>query len=152
MSARGGRAVRRLGVASLAVLVGGGACGTVYRPAPSPRIALVVHGGGVHYVKDGRETPVGPLGGDLESLVGGDAEAAPYARRARRELAVGIPAYVVGVAAVVVGLVVGKPAGWIAVGGGALVGGAGLGLMGAGAVDAIDAVNVYNDRAAPRPP
>lgn len=126
------------------------ACGTVYRPAPSPRLVLIVHGGGLAYLKDGRETPVGPLGGNLAALVADDAEAVRYARRARRELAVGVPAYVGGVAAVAVGLLLAKPAGWVVAGAGAAIGGTGLGLMGAGAVNAVDAVNVYDDRAAPR--
>ncbi len=121
------------------------ACGTVYRPSPSPRIGLVVVHGGVSYLKDGRETPVGPLGGDLEPLVAGDAEAVRLARRARRELAFGVPGYVGGLAAVVVGLALGKPVGWAVAGAGLVMAGTGIGLMGAGAVNAIDAVNVYNN-------
>jgi intracellular sulfur oxidation DsrE/DsrF family protein len=129
-----------------------GACGTVYRPATSPRIELVVHGGGVRYLKEGNETAVGPFGGDLESLVAGDPEALRYARRARRELAVGVPTYVVGVAAVVVGMFLGKSAGWVTTGAGAAAMGVGLGLLGAGAANTVDAVNRYNDHVAPWPP
>jgi hypothetical protein len=122
-------------------------CGTVYRPTPSPRVGLVIHGGGAWYVKDGHETAIGPLGGDLQALVGTDADAAHFATRARHQLAVGVPAYVCGLAAVVVGVAIAKPAGWIVAGAGAGVTATGIVLMGAGAVNAVDAVNVYNDRA-----
>jgi hypothetical protein len=122
-------------------------CGTVYRPTPSPRLGLVIHNGGAWYVKDGHETAIGPLGGDLGSLVGSDADAARFATRARHELAVGVPAYVCGLAAVVVGVAIAKPAGWIVAGAGAGVTAAGIVLIGAGTVNAVDAVNVYNDRA-----
>ena len=139
-----------LAVAACAVL--SGACGTVYRPEPSARIALVVHGGGAYYLEDGRETPIGPLGGALEPLVAGDADAVASARRARRDLSIGVPAYLVGVAAVVVGLVIAKPAGWAVAGAGAATAGTGIVLLGAGAVNAVDAVNVHNDRVPPRAP
>jgi hypothetical protein len=140
----------RLATASCVVVLCA-SCGTVYRPRPSPRIDLVVHGG-VYYLKDGRETIVGPLGGGLEQLVAGDEDAVRFARRSRHELAVGVPAYVVGLAAVVVGLVSSKPAGWVIGGAGLAAAGVGVGLLGAGAVNAIDAVNVYNDRVSSRPP
>ena len=137
---------------AVCIALAGGACGTAYRPATSPRIQLVVHGGGAWYFKDGNETAVGPFGGDLTSLVSNDDEALRYARRARRELAVGVPAYMLGVAAVAVGLFVGKPTGWAIAGSGAVAGGVGLVLLGAGAVNAVDAVNKYNDHVAPWPP
>ncbi|HVU53313.1 MAG TPA: hypothetical protein VHL80_21660 [Polyangia bacterium] len=141
---------RRLVTAACALACG--ACGTVYRPATSPRIELVVHGGAVRYLKEGRETAVGPFGGDLEALVAGNDEALRYARRARHELAVGVPAYVCGFAAIAAGLFLGKSTGWITAGAGAATAGVGLGLLGAGAVNAVDAVNAYNDRVAPWPP
>jgi hypothetical protein len=137
-------------VAACAVICG--ACGTVYHPESSARITLVIHGGGASYLQSGRETPIGPLGGALEPLVAGDADAVGFARRARHELAFGVPAYVCGIAALVVGLVIAKPAGWALAGAGAASGAVGIGLMGAGAVNAVDAVNVYNDHVAPRAP
>ncbi|HVZ72727.1 MAG TPA: hypothetical protein VHJ20_10170 [Polyangia bacterium] len=132
---------RAAGAFALAAL---SACATVHRPEPSPRISVVVRGG-LSYFKDGHETPVGPLGGDLEPLVADDAEAVRYARRARHELAFGVPAYLCGIAGVVVGLATSKPAGWYVAGAGAAVGVTGIGFMGAGAVNLVDAVNVYND-------
>ncbi len=50
-----------------------------------------------------------------------------------------------GLAAVVVGAAIAKPAGWFAAGAGVATAGVGLGLMGAGAMNALDAINVYND-------
>jgi len=134
---------------ALAVLVSAAllaACGTVHTPIVSPRVGLVIHGGGAWYVKDGHETPIGPLGGDLRALVDSDPDAERYATRSRHQLAVGVPAYVCGLAAVVVGVALAKPAGWIVAGAGAGLTATGIGLIGAGAVNAVDAVNVYNDR------
>jgi len=126
-----------------ALLIG---CGTVYTPTLSPRVGLVIRNGGAWYVKDGHETAIGPLGGDLRALVGSDPDAERYATRSRHQLAVGVPAYVCGLAAVVVGVALAKPAGWIVAGAGAGLTATGIGLIGAGAVNAVDAVNVYNDR------
>ena len=124
-------------------------CATSYRPAPSPRIGVIVRQGVAWYVKDGGETPIGPLGGDLQTLVAAEPDAVRFARRARHQLAVGVPAYVCGVGAAVIGLlVVSKPAGWFVGGGGAATAGVGLGLMSAGAMNTVDAINVYNDRVA----
>ena len=132
--------------AALAILACLGGCGTAYRPRADSRIELVIHHGGAFYLKDGVETPIGPLGGDLVGLVGGQDEAVRYARRSRNELAAGVPLYVAGIAAVVIGLAVAKPAGWIIAGAGAASTATGITLIGAGAVNAVDAVHVYNDR------
>lgn len=122
------------------------ACSTTYRPRPSARVGLVVHGGGLAYVENGRETPVGPLGGDLPQLVASNPDAAAHARTARAELAAGVPAYLLGVGAVALGLgFLSGPGRWVALGTGLCVGGTGLGLMGAGFTHALDAVNLYND-------
>ncbi len=140
--------------ALVAALAASAACGTTYAPPPSPRISLVVHGGAIRYRVEGRETPVSALGGTLEPLVASDDEAVRYARRARRELTLGVPAYVLGAAALATGLALHKPAGWWVAGGGVLAIGVGLGAIGAGVVNTVDAVNVYNDRvaaSAPRP-
>ena len=137
-------AARWRGPALLVIACLGG-CGTAYLPRAAPRIELVIHHGGAYYLKDGAETPIGPLGGDLVGLVGGQDEAVRYARRSRNELAAGVPAYLVGIAAVVVGLAVSKPAGWIIAGAGAASTATGITLMGAGAVNAVDAVHAYND-------
>jgi hypothetical protein len=124
----------------------GAGCSTTYQPRPSPRIGLVVHGGTLSYVQNGRETPVGPLGGDLGALVGGNPQAAAQARTARTELAVGVPAYLVGIGAVVLGLwLLDGNERWVAAGAGAGVAGTGLGLMGAGFTHLLDAVNIHGD-------
>jgi hypothetical protein len=122
------------------------ACGTTYQPRSSPRVGLVVHHGSVVYVQNGRETPIGAMGGDLPGLVAATPAAAAHARKARTELGVGVPSYVVGLGGVVVGLtVLSGPIGWVVLGVGACLGGTGLGLMGAGVTNAIDAVNMHND-------
>jgi hypothetical protein len=137
-----------LGAAFAAAFVVGcalSACSTTYQPVPTARIALVIRHGGAWYVKDGREVPLGPLGGDLESMVAGDGDAVRLARRSRTELSFGVPAYVCGIVAVVVGLTLHRPEEWIVAGAGAATAGTGLGLMGAGFINAVDAINVYND-------
>lgn len=139
-------------LALAAALAASAACGTTYAPPPSPRIALVVHGGGIRYRVEGRETPVSAFGGTLVPLVASDDEAVRYARRARRELTLGVPAYILGAAAIATGLALHKPAGWWVAGGGVLAVGVGLGAIGAGVVNTVDAVNVYNDRVAPSAP
>jgi len=139
-----GRLPARLALGLLLAL--GAGCGTTYQPRPSPRIGLVVHAGTLSYVQNGREVPVGPLGGDLGALVGGNPQAAAQARTARRQLMVGVPAYLVGIGAVVLGawLIDGNER-WVAVGAGAGLAGTGLGLMGAGFTHLLDAVNIYAD-------
>jgi hypothetical protein len=122
------------------------ACGTTYQPRSSPRVGLVVHHGSVVYVQNGRETPIGALGGDLPGLVAATPAAAAHARKARTELGVGVPSYVVGLGGVAVGLtILSGPIGWVVVGVGACLGGTGLGFMGAGVTNALDAVNIHND-------
>ena len=99
------------------------------------------------YVKNGQEFPVGPLGGALEPLVVSVPPAAALAHRARNQLIAGVPLYVGGVAAVLIGLALsGGSAPWIVRGAGAASAGTGLILIGAGFTNAVDAVNVYNDR------
>jgi hypothetical protein len=99
------------------------------------------------YVKNGRRTPVGPLGGDLEQLVTETPAAAASAHRARHQLAIGVPSYAGGLGGVVVGLALATPVGWVIVGVGAALAGTGLVFMGAGVTNAIDAVNIHNDAA-----
>jgi hypothetical protein len=126
------------------------ACSSVYRPRPSARVGLIIQHGGAFYVKEGQAYPIGPLGGPLEALVASSPPAVALAQRSRSQLAVGVPLYVVGVAAVVVGLLASPSPTvlkWGLVGGGAASGVTGIGLMGAGVTNAVDAVNVYNDNA-----
>jgi len=138
------RQATRLALGPLLAL--GVGCSTTYQPRPSPRVGLVVHGGTLSYVQNQRETPVGPMGGDLGALVGGNAEAAAHARTARTQLSVGVPAYLVGIGVVILGLwLVDGNGRWVAVGAGAGLGGTGLGLMGAGFTHLLDAANAYND-------
>jgi hypothetical protein len=109
-------------------------------------VGLVIHHGGAWYVKDGKEVPVAALGGTLEPLVADVPAATAPASRAHKQFLFGVPLYVGGVATVVVGLALGwTPVGWIVLGAGAASGGTGLGLMGAGVTNTVDAINVHND-------
>lgn len=136
----------RLGATLALVSLLGLGCGTAYRPRPSPWIGLNVDGGTLSYVQNGREIPVGPLGGDLGALVAGNPAAVAHARTARTELAVGVPAYLLGIGAAIVGLwLLDGNERWVTAGAGAGLAGTGLGLMGAGFTHLIDAVNIYND-------
>lgn len=132
------------------VLLGFG-CGTSYTPRPTSRIGLVISHGGPYYLKDGQKFPVGPLGGDLASLVASSPAAVAHARAARADLTVGVPCYVTGLGVVVVGiLALSGPLGWLVMGAGGAIGGTGIGLMGVGVTHAVDAVNIHNDATADR--
>jgi hypothetical protein len=98
------------------------------------------------YVKDGQEQPVGPFAGSLAALVADVPVAAAHARTAHTQFAVGVPAYVIGLGGVVVGIaVLSGPIGWVVIGAGAATAGTGLGLMGNGLTHAVDAANIHND-------
>jgi hypothetical protein len=131
---------------ALAIACFSAACSTTYSPRPSGRIGVIIDHGAALYVKDGQRVPIGPLGGDLGSLVGSSPAAAARARRAHGQLAAGVPIYVGGIATLVIGLALSwTPLGWIVVGVGATSIGSGLGLMGAGFTNAVDAINIHND-------
>jgi len=124
------------------------ACSTTYQPRHTGRVGMVIHHGAAVYVKDGRELPIGPFGGDLEGLVADVPAAAAHAHTAHTQLAIGVPTYMTGLAGVVVGIaVLSGPIGWVAIGVGAATAGTGLGFMGSGFTHAVDAVNIHNDTA-----
>ena len=122
------------------------ACGTAYQPTPTARIGVVIHHGAMFYVKDGREVPLGVFGGSLEPLVARSPPAAARAHSARKQFMFGVPFYVGGLATVAIGLALSwTPVGWIVIAAGAASGGTGLGLLGAGVTNTVDAVNIHND-------
>lgn len=139
----------RVGVAvALTVALLQAACSTTYQPRPTGRVGVVIHHAAPMYVKDGREVPIGPFGGDLASLVADTPAAAMHARKANTQLFIGVPTYLTGVAGVIVGIaVLSGPVGWVVIGIGALAAGTGLGFMGSGVTHAVDAVNIHNDGA-----
>ena len=125
------------------------ACGTAYQPRPSSRIAIVIHHGAAFYVKNGQEVVVGPFGGALEPLVASSPPALARAHRAYLKLSFGVPLYVSGAASVLVGLVTSRvPLKLTLIAAGAASAGTGLGLIGSGFLNAVDAVNIYNDSVA----
>lgn len=145
-------ATRRNGCVSVALALTVGllqaACSTTYQPRRSGQVGLVIHYAAPVYVKDGREVPIGPFGGDLASLVADTPAAATHARKSHTQLAIGVPTYLTGVAGVIVGIAaLSGPVGWVVIGVGALTAGTGLGFMGSGVTHAIDAVNIHNDAA-----
>ena len=134
------------GVLALSVAVLQVACSTTYQPRHTGRVGMVIHHGAAAYVKDGRELPIGPLGGDLEGLVSDVPAAAAHAHTARRQFTIGVPTYMTGLAGVVVGIAaLSGPVGWVVIGVGAATAGTGLGFLGAGLTHAVDAVNLHND-------
>jgi hypothetical protein len=138
----------RLGRVTLALIAGpcALACSTTYQPEPSARIGIIIHHGAALYVKNGQAFPVGPLGGALEPLVASSPPAALRAHRAYEQLAAGIPLYLGGAASLIIGLtLVRSPGRWALIGAGTASAVTGLGLLGAGFSNAVDAVNIYND-------
>jgi hypothetical protein len=124
----------------------GTACSTSFQPRANGQVGIVIHHGAAIYVKDGQEVPIGPLGGALQPLIASVPSASALAHRSRNQLAIGVPLYVCGVAALVLrAIVLRGPAGWTALGAGGASTVTGLGLIGAGFTNAVDAVNIYND-------
>jgi hypothetical protein len=142
---------RRAAFTLLAVAWGAIGCSTTYRPRSTGRVGLVVQHGGAMWEKDGRQVPIGPLGGDLEGLVSDVPVAAATAHRSRRQLTVGVPVYAGGIGVVVTGLALSGPLGWALLGLGAAAAATGLCVIGAGFTNAVDAVNIHNDVTAARP-
>lgn len=98
------------------------------------------------FVKNGNLVSIGPFTGELEGLVADVPTAAAYAHRAHTQFMIGVPAYLTGVGGVIIGVVLlSGPVGWIVIGSGVSVLGTGLGFMGAGFTNAVDAVNMHND-------
>ncbi len=134
---------------ALTVALPQASCSTTYQPRPTGRVGVVIHYAAPAYVKDGREVPIGPFGGDLESLVADMPAAAAHARKAHTQLIIGVPTYLSGVTGVIIGIaVLSGPVGWVVIGIGALTAGTGLGFMGSGVTHAVDAVNIHNDATA----
>lgn len=122
------------------------ACSTTYQPKHTGRVALGIHHAAAVYVKDGQAKAVGPFSGELPGLVAETPAAAVQAHRANRQFQIGIPFYLTGVGGVLVGaIVLSGPVGWLVLGGAVSVLATGLGFMGAGLTNAIDAVNIHND-------
>ena len=107
------------------------ACSTTYQPRSTGRVGVVIHHAAAVYVKDGREVPIGPFGGDLASLLADTPAAAMHARKSHTQLAIGVPTYMTGIAGVIVGIAaLSGPVGWVVIGIGAVTAGTGLGFMG----------------------
>jgi hypothetical protein len=125
-----------------------GACAS-YQPRASRFITRTGRG---TYERDGVRYAVGPLGGGAEALVAGDTRALDYARQGQRSSRLGAGVYALGLATMLVGPFVAVASGatedvavWSALGLGAGISIAGIGLMSRGDASLLDAINVYND-------
>lgn len=78
-------------------------CSTSYAPRPSPRVAIVMHGGTPGYVREGRVYPGGGFGGDIDGAVRGNPEAESHARAYRASMIGGFAATLAGVASTIGG-------------------------------------------------
>jgi hypothetical protein len=155
--------------AALTLLAGAsaGCASSRYQPRVPNRVAQIMANGELAYARDGRVYKRGVFGGGLITAVAGDPQAEYLARRSRDSLRDGFWMGVLGMVCAEVGLV------WwlieedqvasgakdsrrdanvaLVVGGAcALVSGWGFSKMYDGQIDALDAVNVFNDNAALR--
>jgi hypothetical protein len=137
-------------------------CSSAYMPQPGPRVSVLMAGGTIAYVRDGKKYEGGLFGGDIEEAVRGNPQAEEYAQEYKSGVVTGFAAMMLGIAGVVGGVVVtGLEEGPRANSGSVPV--AGLVILGAGAVLDIvgatvmtkavshlwDAINSYNDGLTP---
>jgi hypothetical protein len=106
------------------------------------------------YHRDGREYPIGLMGGGADALVAGDARALEHVARHQHLVREGTFFYALGLAGMIVGAVasgqVASPARrdtvlWGSFGAGAAITAAGIYMMLEGKAALVDAINVYND-------
>jgi hypothetical protein len=147
------------------LLAPGLGCSSAYVPQRSPRVAVVMSGGIPSYVRDGKTYAGGLAGGDLEEAVRGNPEAEEHARDYRASTITGLVTTLVGTVAVGTGAGLlaadnaarepekGRQVAGAATLGVGLVGYiAGLVLIASAQPHLWDAINIYNDGLAPRPP
>jgi hypothetical protein len=133
-------------------------CSSAYIPRPGPRLSVLMEGGTMSYVHDGKTYEGGLFGGDLEEAVRGNPQAEEYARAYKTGMTAGFATSMLGVASFVGGLTVtgaqlppsdsnrSLPAtGPILAGVGAVAYLVGLVVMLNAAPHLWDAVNTYND-------
>jgi hypothetical protein len=88
------------------------------------------------------------MGGGLAEAVAADPAAMTHVNTARRQLAYGYPAYFLGAAGLITGLIIAGPVGLAVAGGGLIMGGTGAGLIFKSSTHFVDAVNIHNDNVA----
>jgi hypothetical protein len=133
-------------------------CSSAYLPHPGPRLSVVMDGGTVAYVREGKKYEGGLFGGDLEEAVHGNPQAEEYARQFKTGVTTGFATTMLGVAGMAGGLIVtGAQApspdsgrslpvtGPIILGAGIVAYVVGLIVMLNAAPHLYDAVNAYND-------
>ena len=135
------------------------ACSSSYVPAQSPRVAIVMEGGSIAYVRDGVKYEGGLFGGDIEAAVRGNPRAEAHAHTYKTLVISGFVVSMAGAAGMAGGLaVMGDDAarnqtlstpGAVLLGSGLVAYLVGLGMIMAGPPHLYDAVNVYNDSLTP---
>jgi hypothetical protein len=132
-------------------------CASSYVPRPSPRVSLVMDGGGYGYVRDGRKYEGGLFGGDIDKVVQGNPQAEKYARAYKTGMATGFAMTTIGLAGVLGGVTVlgadasqsqensVPPTGLVIIGAGLFVELIGSILELNAVPHLFDAVNSYND-------
>jgi len=133
-------------------------CSSAYMPHPGPRLSVVMDGGTIGYVRDGKKYEGGLFGGDLEEAVRGNPQAEAYAHEFKTGVATGFATTMLGVAGMVGGVVVtgaqappsdsNRPipvTGPVILGAGLVAYVVGLIVMLNAAPHLYDAVNAYND-------
>jgi hypothetical protein len=81
-------------------------CSSAYIPQRGPRLSIVMDGGTLSYVRDGKTYEGGYLGGDIEEAVSGNATAEQYAHDYRSGMMTGFAVSMFGLAGMVGGLAV----------------------------------------------
>jgi hypothetical protein len=134
-------------------------CSSSYTPAASPRASLVMAGGTLAFVRDGKKYEGGLFGGNLEEVVRGSPQAQEYAHQYKSGMVTGFALTMIGLAAALGGLVLTSsdavrvsqngeslpPTGLLIAGGGLLVELVGLAIESNAAPHLYDAINAYND-------
>jgi hypothetical protein len=131
------------------------ACSSAYIPQRGPHVSIVMEGGSLSYVRDGKTYEGGVFGGDIDEAVKGQPAAEEYARQYKNGMTVGFALSMFGIGGMLGGAAItgaesrgnsDVPVTGLAVLGAGLV----LDLVGAFVMMAAvphlyDAVNAYND-------
>ena len=137
-------------------------CASTYHPVNSPRLSVVMDGGGISYVRDGKRFEGGLFGGELDKAVQGNSRAEEYASSFKTGMITGFALGLVGAGTAIVGASVfgadaaNHPGGQSVPPTGLVILGAGLlidiigGAIELGALpNFYDAINAYNDSVLP---
>jgi hypothetical protein len=133
-------------------------CTSAYMPRPNSHVTMVMDGGRIAFVRDGKKYEGGLLGGDIEEAVQGNAKAAEYASAYKTGMTTGFATTLLGLGGMLGGVALAgteaseaphSPSaptpGLLVLAAGAVLYGIGLVVVLNAAPHLYDAVNVYND-------